>query len=413
MSFGSQAAGEAVVLKFDMHVYTFVLTSDEVKNLVDEYAIPSDLLPCVPPSGLTMNKLPVDKIVPLGLKRLTMFEIYCRSLEINPSVNLFCAFYKLNKQGHWFSFERHSGKGSSRAILDSMPWRHQDSSVADSPPTGVRAEEILRLCKHAIDLRPVHLAMLYAVGLTTIWKHVEHHLVFKDGEGNGVSVGKGTTLAATEAIPQHSTPPLLVGDPIPKKTYHQRVVKFENERILAAYRKTQASRDRAAGKRSAAEGASLHTKKRKTAPLSFALDESEGDDSTRTGSGTHHSASLIIIIILDDATQLLQATNHYPNEHSSFPLNAFHVCLPNQNAEDCQGVIPCVRQRLLEGLIPFKTGFSMMLLEHQDIVAEFCDPSRQKELSKESGSKILARGDGSCWKEFKPIAGLIAKGKLK
>ncbi|GJU01804.1 hypothetical protein Tco_1112142 [Tanacetum coccineum] len=39
--------------------------------------------------------------------------------------------------------------------------------------------------------------------------------------------------------------------------------------------------------------------------------------------------------------------------------------------------------------------FSMMLLEHQDIVAEFCGPSWWKELSKESGSKILPCGDGS------------------
>ncbi|GKA45992.1 hypothetical protein Tco_0738788 [Tanacetum coccineum] len=43
-----------------------------------------------------------------------------------------------------------------------------------------------------------------------------------------------------------------------------------------------------------------------------------------------------------------------------------------------------------------------------DIVAEFCGPSRWKELSKESGSKILPCGDGSCWKTFKPIASLIA-----
>nr|GEZ12667.1 hypothetical protein [Tanacetum cinerariifolium] len=44
---------------------------------------------------------------------------------------------------------------------------------------------------------------------------------------------------------------------------------------------------------------------------------------------------------------------------------------------------------------------------------EFCGPCRWKELSKESGSKILPCGDGSCWKMFKPIANLIAKGKLK
>nr|GEX75137.1 hypothetical protein [Tanacetum cinerariifolium] len=115
MSSGPNTSGDAVVLKFDMHVYTSVLTSDEVKNLVAKYAIPSDLHPYVRPSGLTMNRLPVDKIVLLGLNRLTMFEIYCHSLEINPTVNLFRAFYKLNKQGHWFSFERRSGKGSQVA----------------------------------------------------------------------------------------------------------------------------------------------------------------------------------------------------------------------------------------------------------------------------------------------------------
>nr|GEV51354.1 hypothetical protein [Tanacetum cinerariifolium] len=43
-----------------------------------------------------------------------------------------------------------------------------------------------------------------------------------------------------------------------------------------------------------------------------------------------------------------------------------------------------------------------------DIVAEFYGPSWWKELSKESGSKILLCGDGSCWKAFKPIASLIA-----
>nr|GEU91526.1 transposase (putative), gypsy type [Tanacetum cinerariifolium] len=319
MSSGPQTAGDVVFPKFDMHVYTSVLTPGEVKNLVAEYAIPSDLHPCVPPSGLTMNRLPVDKIciydrylelsgvrvpfstfllavikhfrvyisqlVPLGLNRLTMFEIYCRSLEINPFVNLFRAFYKLNKQGHWFSFERRSGKGS------------QDSSMADPPPTGVRDEDIRRLCGHVIDLRPVHPAMLYAVGLTTIWKHVGHHPDFKDGERNiatsmseflkfliagSVRVGKRTTLANNE-----------------------RVVEYENERVLAAKRKAQAAKDRAAGKRSAAEGTSHPTKKKKGAPMTFALDDSEEDDSNRTGSGTHHSASPLNIIIPDDANPVI------------------------------------------------------------------------------------------------------------
>nr|GEW34845.1 hypothetical protein [Tanacetum cinerariifolium] len=48
-----------------------------------------------------------------------------------------------------------------------------------------------------------------------------------------------------------------------------------------------------------------------------------------------------------------------------------------------------------------------------DIVVKFCVPSRWKELSKEMSSKILLCGDGSCWKTFKPVASLMAKGKLK
>nr|GEV73040.1 hypothetical protein [Tanacetum cinerariifolium] len=42
------------------------------------------------------------------------------------------------------------------------------------------------------------------------------------------------------------------------------------------------------------------------------------------------------------------------------------------------------------------------------MMRDFLDPSRWKELSKESGSKILSCGDGSCWKAFKLIACLIA-----
>ncbi|GKA28968.1 hypothetical protein Tco_0715213 [Tanacetum coccineum] len=44
------------------------------------------------------------------------------------------------------------------------------------------------------------------------------------------------------------------------------------------------------------------------------------------------------------------------------------------------------------------------------MMRDFLDPSRWKELSKETSSKILPCGDGSCWKTFKPIASLITKG---
>nr|GEW67134.1 hypothetical protein [Tanacetum cinerariifolium] len=45
-------------------------------------------------------------------------------------------------------------------------------------------------------------------------------------------------------------------------------------------------------------------------------------------------------------------------------------------------------KQVLETSLCFRERFSLMLLEHQDIVAEFYGPSRWKELSKETSSKI-------------------------
>ncbi|GJW79436.1 hypothetical protein Tco_0143411 [Tanacetum coccineum] len=276
MSSGSQTVGDAVVPNFDMHVYTSVLTSDEIKSLVAEYAIPLDLHPCVPPSSLTMNKLPTDKIGSLVIIRTSLGEKGSRQdfqRVLHESQAL---------EGPVFFIDR-------RAIPDAMPWRHQDSSVADPTPTGVRAEDIRRLCKNVIDLRPVHPAMLYAMGLTTIWKHVGHHPVFKNGEG--------MVATTNEVIPQHTTPPLPFSTQISEKSDHQKVVEYENERVLAAKQKAQAAKDRAVGKRAATEGTSQRTKKKKMTPFSFALSDSEVDRSNRSGFGTHHSASPLNTII--------------------------------------------------------------------------------------------------------------------
>nr|GEU29104.1 putative transposase (putative), gypsy type [Tanacetum cinerariifolium] len=186
-------------------------------------------LEALPPNSSSFRKRGQDKI----------FNEFCTSLK------------------HWkdqfFLIDR-------RAIPDAMSWRHQNSSVADPPPTGVRAEDIHRLCENIIDLCPVHSAMLYAIGLTTIWKHVGHHPVFKDGEGT-VATNMSQFLKF-----------LMVGG-IPEKSDHQKVVEYENERVLAAKKKAQAARDKATEK---------------------------GDDSTRSGSETHHSASPLNTIISDD-----------------------------------------------------------------------------------------------------------------
>ncbi|GJX15036.1 hypothetical protein Tco_0206794 [Tanacetum coccineum] len=121
-----------------------------------------------------------------------MFELYHRSLGIAPTVNLFCMFYKLSKQGHWFSFEKTVGKGSGgkifrdnfsrmkgwkdkfflidrRAIPNAMAWRHHDSDVYDPlPDDDYSILDVRALAEQIVDLRPVHPALLFTAGLVTI-----------------------------------------------------------------------------------------------------------------------------------------------------------------------------------------------------------------------------------------------------
>ncbi|GJW29368.1 hypothetical protein Tco_0046243 [Tanacetum coccineum] len=157
----------AVVMpKFDMHTYTSTLTLQELKDAVVAYSIPKDLHPRLPPSGLTMDKLP-------------------SCVDIPPTVSLFRVFYKLCKQGHWFSFENKIGgrlrkcfkevtssfKGwkkkffliDQRAIPDAMPWRHSDTDVRDDFPNNYNEEHADRLATPVVLLRPPpRLCYIYA-----------------------------------------------------------------------------------------------------------------------------------------------------------------------------------------------------------------------------------------------------------
>ncbi|GJW03501.1 hypothetical protein Tco_1562357 [Tanacetum coccineum] len=61
-------SSRAVVMpKFDMHTYTSILTTKELKEVITEYCIPTDLHPRLPPPGLTMGKLlpnlPTSRVV--------------------------------------------------------------------------------------------------------------------------------------------------------------------------------------------------------------------------------------------------------------------------------------------------------------------------------------------------------------
>ncbi|GKA89972.1 hypothetical protein Tco_0811784 [Tanacetum coccineum] len=116
----SESSKAVVLPKFDMHVYTSELTSEELKTIVTEYCVPTDLHPRLPPPGMTMDSLlscyielyveqleqrgcgfrfppfflavikhfgvHVSQLVPIGVNRVILFEI--RLIDINTFLKL-------------------------------------------------------------------------------------------------------------------------------------------------------------------------------------------------------------------------------------------------------------------------------------------------------------------------------------
>ncbi|GJY19897.1 hypothetical protein Tco_0392463 [Tanacetum coccineum] len=274
--------------KFDMPSYKSEMTSKDVKSLALRHGIPLDLHPVALTKGWTMDQLPDDMIglyeqyfefsgirvpfstfllavikhfhvhisqlVLLGLNRLTMFELYCRSLE----------------EG-W------------RAIPNAMVWRHHDSDVNDPvPEDGFQASDVLLLTEQVIDLRPVPSGLLFYGGLATTWDFPGFHLIFKDTEGNvitmseylrfpfmsGASISKGPPLTSQDQIEQHTARPLLTDQPIPEKTTRQKEVEVEDPKIVAARerkaRATAKKRERKHQGSDGGEGSRPATKRKKT-----------------------------------------------------------------------------------------------------------------------------------------------------
>ncbi|GKC00283.1 hypothetical protein Tco_0986419, partial [Tanacetum coccineum] len=176
---------EAGVLpKFDMHLYRSSLNETHVRYLVKLYGIPEELHPRVAPAGVT------------------------------PTVPLFRVFYKLCKQGHWFSFQNRAGKGCQPCLKDAptslkkwkdkfflvdrratpiaMAWRHHDSSVADPFPRSseYNASNVAKLREVVISLRRPPLSILYVAGLSNVWKHADRAFFIRDSEGKVITMAK-------------------------------------------------------------------------------------------------------------------------------------------------------------------------------------------------------------------------------
>ncbi|GJT35301.1 hypothetical protein Tco_0925720 [Tanacetum coccineum] len=344
----SNGVSAMVLPKFDMHIYTSILTAKELKEAIAEYCIPTDLHPHLPPPELTMNKL-----LPWYI------GIYMEQLEQGGLRIPFSTFFlALCKQGHWFSIENKTGgrakkcfkevtsslKGwkkkffliDRRAIPDVMPWRNINTDFRDDFPTNYNKGDAEHLAEFVIPLHHPLRHLLYVCGLTTTCRHPKLSYSIKDPDGKGnqydrvllstnvdlrvlsylhvlsylrfsfifgvltmdafmkLPVWNGTVVSKGDPIPDshrpslRTTPPLEAGKLILEKILAQRDLEKPNSKIASAReKKEQQNLAKAQAKRTGERGLFAPWKKRVRKNQEIIGSGSEGTVSTTP---LHHAA---------------------------------------------------------------------------------------------------------------------------
>ncbi|GKA35218.1 hypothetical protein Tco_0721709 [Tanacetum coccineum] len=262
-----------VMPKFDMHTYTSIFTTKDLKEAIMKYCIPTDLHPRLPPPGLTMDKLSpkytriyveqleqrclrilfstfflvvirhfgmhISQLVPIGMNRVILFEISYRSLDINPPSPYF------------------------RAVSNAMPWRHTDTDVRDDFLNNYNEEHAERLAISVVSLCPSPRHLLFVCGLTTVCRHPELSYTIKNPEG------KGNTCSSCADYGRLFTAP-AVGEPIPEKSPSQKAIEKPDTQIDAAKEKKDKQNLAKNQAKRAGEGGSMAAPKPVDEPITFA-----------------------------------------------------------------------------------------------------------------------------------------------
>ncbi|KAM0026802.1 hypothetical protein Hdeb2414_s0020g00562341 [Helianthus debilis subsp. tardiflorus] len=130
-----------------------VLTAKDLKSFVETYKIPEQFSPSLPglnePVECTPDRIPIytlafsscgvryplspfkvallrhfgvhfSQVRPLGFMRVVHFELSCAAISGEPSIPLFCMFYKLFSDGDWFTFAKWQN-GVSKPCYSFMP----------------------------------------------------------------------------------------------------------------------------------------------------------------------------------------------------------------------------------------------------------------------------------------------------
>ncbi|KAF5791494.1 hypothetical protein HanXRQr2_Chr09g0395421 [Helianthus annuus] len=140
---------------------------------------------------LEYYRVSFGQVHPNGMARVLHFEVLCRALGYDPSLLLFRRFFRLAKNGDWFTFETSKvdtclissmvttlGSWKDRFFWVSesivpfkMVWRHPDAVLHDLEPSEFELNDAfltaIRGCPSRVRPFPEHLLVL--LGVSNIW----------------------------------------------------------------------------------------------------------------------------------------------------------------------------------------------------------------------------------------------------
>ncbi|KAJ0780032.1 hypothetical protein HanPI659440_Chr06g0233091 [Helianthus annuus] len=155
---------------------------------------------------LEYYRVSFGQIHPLGMARVLHFEILCRATRYDPSLLSFRRFFRLAKNGDWFTFQTSqvdtclissmvSTLGvwkdrffwvSEEIVPFKLVWRHPDAVLNEPEPVAsdinTRFLETLRECPSRLRPFPEHLLVL--LGISKLWEKANRDpVLIRDGKG--------------------------------------------------------------------------------------------------------------------------------------------------------------------------------------------------------------------------------------
>ncbi|KAJ0810316.1 hypothetical protein HanPI659440_Chr01g0025691 [Helianthus annuus] len=174
---------------------------------------------------LEYYRISFGQVHPKGMARVLHFEVLCRALGYDHSLFLFRHFFRLAKNGDWFTFETSKVDsclissmvttlgtwkdcffGVSDTIVPfKMVWRHPDAVLNDPEPSESEFNDVflkaIRECPSRVRPFPEHL--LVHLGVSKIWGNADRDLVLMRG---------GMVMSALDIIKIDDTSDVVFGD---------------------------------------------------------------------------------------------------------------------------------------------------------------------------------------------------------